>query len=75
MGGFLPITNVSQLEIYEKWPETHYKAVQIHEFSDMRPNLCREGRDQLSQLLPFIGLKASLTLNISIFDQINVIVG
>ena len=31
--------------IYEKWPETHYKAVIFHEFSHMSPNSGREGRD------------------------------
>ena len=38
--------------------ETLYKVVKFHEFSDMCPNLGREGRDpgQLGQLSPFIGL-------------------
>ena len=31
--------------MFEEWPETHFKAVKCHEFSDMSPNLVRQGRD------------------------------
>ena len=50
----------------EKWPETHFKAVRMYEFADMRPNLGSEGRDpgQLGQCPNFhhlLVLKASLS--------------
>ena len=51
-----------------KWPETHFKiAINMNEFSDMRPNLGGEGRDpgQLGQCPDshrLLVLKASLII-------------
>ena len=41
---------------YKQSPETHYKSVKIHEYSDMRPNLGK-GEGTMSKLSPFIGFE------------------
>ena len=59
--------------IYEIWPETQYKAVTFHEFSDMRSNLGREGRDpgQMGHCPNLLVLKASLREAIKSHNRLN----